>query len=324
MVPIGTRFCPPDLGTKAHASTRCLLLSYMIGVCDGEGLPIGEKEFFAAWKDETLKKAFARQVCKVNKQHALRQVLALSLLEVSQASSTNSSATSSTWTLTTVVMDFFADYVNLLNFVVLFGLMVVVVAYAVPRWSRRKKNNNSRESEAEDVEDLGQSISRTEIRDRLHDWLEESVIPAITGSQKPASQAGSSSDAGASSSSGAARTTRALGSAEALLQPTATYTGQSLQITTVTKTEKPGQAQRDGVASGQVRPGDVGPVQQDQMPVVPSRVYLIGEARGGKSYHREFCGMVKQRRSDYPNDVKVVERSYAASRGLRPCRQCNP
>ena len=37
VVPIGTRFCPPDLGAKAHASTRCLLLSYMIGVCDGEG-----------------------------------------------------------------------------------------------------------------------------------------------------------------------------------------------------------------------------------------------------------------------------------------------
>ena len=84
---IGTQFCPADVGTKAHNATRLKLLSYMCGLSCA-GLPVGREVFVAEWNLQATKKMAASASRKSLKQN-LRQVLALSLLELGWSAQNN-------------------------------------------------------------------------------------------------------------------------------------------------------------------------------------------------------------------------------------------
>ena len=86
--PIGTRFCPPDIGTKPHSAPRCRMLSFMCGVASSGGhgvVAVGRFEFWEAWKDEAMKKTLIKSQGANLKQN-LRSVLALSMLEIASSS----------------------------------------------------------------------------------------------------------------------------------------------------------------------------------------------------------------------------------------------
>ena len=63
----------------------------------------------------------------------------------------------------------------------------------------------------------------------------------------------------------------------------------------------------------------------DQMPVNPDyNVYIVGEPHRKKAFHAWTCGMIQKWRRDLPENVREVPKSYATSKGLRPCKQCRP
>ncbi|CAE7921995.1 unnamed protein product [Symbiodinium sp. KB8] len=84
---IGTKFCPADVGTQAHNATRLKLLSYMCGLSCA-GLPVGREVFVAEWNLQATKK-MAASASRVSLKQNLRQVLALSLLELGWSAQNN-------------------------------------------------------------------------------------------------------------------------------------------------------------------------------------------------------------------------------------------
>ena len=63
----------------------------------------------------------------------------------------------------------------------------------------------------------------------------------------------------------------------------------------------------------------------DQMPENPDyNVYIIDEPHRKKAFHSWTCGTIPKWRRDLPKNVREVPKSYATSKGLRPCKQCRP
>ena len=85
---ISTHFCPPDLMTKAMARDRMLLLMYMLGVANHDGVVLGEKEFEAEWTKREIKKAMKVSInsqCKAAANDSLRRLLLLSCIGTTEA-----------------------------------------------------------------------------------------------------------------------------------------------------------------------------------------------------------------------------------------------
>ncbi|CAE7029864.1 unnamed protein product [Symbiodinium sp. CCMP2592] len=54
------------------------------------------------------------------------------------------------------------------------------------------------------------------------------------------------------------------------------------------------------------------------------KVYIIGEAKRGKSYHKVSCGNVVRWMSHLPSNVKKIDRQVAVNKQLKACKQCKP
>ena len=61
-----------------------------------------------------------------------------------------------------------------------------------------------------------------------------------------------------------------------------------------------------------------------QLPLLPGRVYMIGEPRKKKAYHTFECGMVQKWMRDLPSNVHEVTKEYAMQKKLKACKQCRP
>ncbi|CAE7237776.1 unnamed protein product [Symbiodinium sp. CCMP2592] len=78
--------------------------------------------------------------------------------------------------------------------------------------------------------------------------------------------------------------------------------------------------------SGDPRNFDVENQDQDQRPHEPhtDMVYIVGEAKRKKGFHKGSCGMVQRWLADLPENVSQISRAEAQRKGLRPCKQCRP
>ena len=61
-----------------------------------------------------------------------------------------------------------------------------------------------------------------------------------------------------------------------------------------------------------------------QLPLVPGRVYMIGEPHKKKAYHTLECGMVQKWMRDLPSNVHEITKEYAVEKKLKACKQCRP
>ncbi|CAE7910465.1 unnamed protein product [Symbiodinium sp. KB8] len=61
-----------------------------------------------------------------------------------------------------------------------------------------------------------------------------------------------------------------------------------------------------------------------QLPLVPGRVYMIGEPHKKKAYRTFECGMVQKWMRDLPSNVREVTKQYAMEKKLKACKQCRP
>ena len=368
--PIGTKHCPADIGTKAHAFARCSLLSYMIGVCDGAGKPIGEDEFTRSWESEALRRLFAKTSGPKQSTLNLKRILAFSLVDgafgmsmdnvttpvniallfavifgmalyfvyvvfynnLASIGTTTRSRTSSAipwrfgWLLlyvNFVVFTFGKDtststsssasthvgyfkkfYNNIVEHqdLVFFGILFIMFAGVFVCMAPKKKKE-SENSEKEELSD--------EMKGRIHQWLTDNVLPLL------------GVDPASSSSTGPA--VPPLPADEEQDEWALLGGGTPPEVRRQELYRDNGIEYDSGIIHGWRGTSTPMPAPTPE-PVAETstEVWVIGELRKNKGFHRTCCGQVRKARSQRPGDLKAMSRSEAEAKGLRACKQCNP
>ena len=371
MSPIGTKHCPADIGTKAHAFARCSLLSYMIGVCDGAGKPIGEDEFTRSWESEALRRLFAKTSGPKQSTLNLKRILAFSLVDgafgmsmdnvttpvniallfavifgmalyfvyvvyynnLASIGTTTRSRTSSAipwrfgWLLlyvNFVVFTFGKDtststsssasthvgyfkkfYNNIVEHqdLVFFGILFIMFAGVFVCMAPKKK----KESDNNEKEELSD-----EMKGRIHQWLTDNVLPLL------------GVDPASSSSTGPA--VPPLPSADEEQDEWALLGGGTPSEVRRQELYRDNGIEYDSSIIHGWRGTSTPMPAPTPEPVAETstEVWVIGELRKNKGFHRTCCGQVRKARSQRPGDLKSMSRSEAEAKGLRACKQCNP
>ena len=315
--PVSTLLNTSDVGTKALTSDRVKYLLHLLGMYNHDGLI--EPTKFPKRPGQCQRTLEASEVLRI-----ITATLALS--QPASAAACDMSADGAHASFLEFGQEIFMRHYEAATFLVLSMVMIAMVMAMAPKWQKRRWGRS------QEVEEPAEN--QNTVRDRIHAWFTyqlgdellqgEADRPGAHGQDGQGGQ-GEQVQGGPTSSTTSARDVPMDAQDDGL----GGYVEPSWLVCSRPNSDDDEAAATEAYVHTYVADqvelghGDQGSART-QLPLVPGRVYMIGEPHKKKAYHTFECGIVQKWVRDLPANVHEITKEYAMEKKLKACKQCRP
>ena len=308
-----------DIGTKALTSDRVKYLLHLLGMYNHDGLI--EPTKFPKRPGQCHRTLEASEV--------LRIITATLALSQPAAAACDMSAGGHHASLLEFGKEIFVQHDEAAAFLVLSMVMIAMVMAVAPKWQQRHWGRNQ---EAEEPVE-----NQNTVRDRIHAWFTYQLgDELLQGEPDRPGGPGQGVQGGQGDSAAQGRpASSTTGSHDVPMDPQdhglGDYVEPSCLVCSRPNSEDDEAAANEAYVQTYVADGEdverghgTQGSASTQLPLVPGRVYMIGEPHKKKAYRTFECGMVQKWMRDLPSNVREVTKQYAMEKKLKACKQCRP